>query len=44
MRRDENILKNNILKAIINLVETPTYELKEYYNNHNRANSMGDAL
>lgn len=37
-------MKNNILKAIINLAETPTYELKEFYNNHNRANSMGDAL
>ena len=39
-----DILKNNILKAIINLVQTPTYELKEFYNNHNRANNMGDAL
>lgn len=37
-------MKNNILKAIINLVQTPTYELKEFYNNHNRANNMGDAL
>lgn len=37
-------MKNNILKAIINLTQTPTYELKEFYSNHNRANSMGDAL
>ncbi len=37
-------MKNNILKAIINLTKTPTYELKEFYTNHNRANSMGDAL
>ena len=37
-------MKNNILRAIINLVETPKYELKEFYTNHNRANSMGDAL
>lgn len=37
-------MKNNILKAIINLVETPKYELKEFYANHNRANNMGDAL
>jgi type-2 restriction enzyme ngoPII len=37
-------LNNNILKAIINLAQTPLFELKEYYSNHNRANSMGDAL
>lgn len=37
-------MNNNILKAIINLVKTPSFELKEYYSNHNRANSMGDAL
>ena len=37
-------MKNNILRAIINLVKTPKYELKEFYTNHNRANSMGDAL
>lgn len=37
-------MKNNILKAIINLVKTPTYELKSFYNTHNRANNMGDAL
>lgn len=37
-------MKNNILKAIINLTQTPTYELKGFYSNHNRANSMGDAL
>lgn len=37
-------MKHNILRAIINLVKTPKYELKEFYTNHNRANSMGDAL
>ena len=37
-------MNNNILKAIINLVQTPSFELKEYYSNHNRANSMGDTL
>ncbi len=26
------------------MVQTPSFELKEYYSNHNRANSMGDAL
>lgn len=36
---------SNILKAIINLVNTPHYKLREtYQENHNRANSMGDAL
>ena len=43
-RKDDENLNNNILKAIINLVQTPSFELKEYYSNHNRANSMGDAL
>ena len=37
-------MKNNILRAIINLVKTPKYELREFYTNHNRVNSMGDAL
>ena len=38
-------MNSNILKAIINLVDTPHYKLKEtYQENHNRANSMGDAL
>lgn len=37
-------MKSNILKAIINLVNTSTYELKEFYNINNRANNMGDAL
>lgn len=36
---------SNILKAIINLVNTPHYKLREtYHEYHNRANSMGDAL
>lgn len=38
-------MNSNILKAIINLVDTPHYKLREtYQENHNRANSMGDAL
>lgn len=36
---------SNILKAIINLVNTPHYKLRETYQEiHNRANSMGDAF
>ncbi len=34
----------NIIDAIINLIENPILELKEYYSNRNRANSVGDAL
>ncbi len=34
----------NIIDAIINLIENPILELKEYYSNKNRANSMGDSL
>ncbi|MFV0254575.1 MAG: NgoPII family restriction endonuclease [Erysipelotrichaceae bacterium] len=34
----------NIINAIINLVNNPITELKEYYYSRNRANSMGDAL
>lgn len=38
-------MNSNILKAIVNLVNTPHYKLREtYQENHNRANSMGDAL
>lgn len=38
-------MDSNILKAIMNLVDTPHYKLREtYQENHNRANSMGDAL
>ena len=38
-------MNSNILKAIMNLVDTPNYKLRETYKeNHNRANSMGDAL
>lgn len=35
---------NNIITAIINLVNCPKYELKAYSDSHNRANSMGGAL
>ncbi len=38
-------MNSNILKAIMNLVDTPHYKLREtYQENHNRVNSMGDAL
>ena len=35
---------SNIINAIINLVENPKFELRQYSSSHNRANSMGDAL
>ena len=44
MRKEDIILKNNILKAIINLAKIPSFELKEHYSDNNRANNMGDAL
>lgn len=34
----------NIIKAIINVVENPAYQLGEYSSGHNRANNMGGAL
>lgn len=34
----------NIIDAIINLVENPKFELKDYSESHNRANNMGEAL
>lgn len=37
-------MKTNIIRAIINLVNNPVVELKEYADSHNRANSMGGAL
>ncbi|RXZ70181.1 NgoPII family restriction endonuclease [Fusobacterium necrophorum] len=37
-------MKNNIISAIINIVKNPMIKLKEYSNEHNRANSMGGAL
>lgn len=35
---------SNIIRAIINLVNDPITELREYSESHNRANAMGDAL
>ena len=35
---------NNIISAIINLVETPKIELIHKGSSHNRANNMGEAL
>lgn len=35
---------NNIITAVINLINRPKYELKAYVDSHNRANSMGGAL
>ncbi len=43
-REGDDILKKNILNAIVNLVQTDSYKLKEFYDFHNRANNMGDAL
>lgn len=37
-------METNIIRAIINLVNKPVVELKEYSESHNRANSMGEAL
>lgn len=37
-------MMNNIITAVINLINCPKYELKEYAESHNRANSMGGAL
>ncbi len=34
----------NIIDAIINLIENPILEIKDYYYGKNRANSTGDAL
>lgn len=34
----------NIIDAIINLIKSPQFELKEYSDGHNRANNMGGAL
>ncbi len=37
-------MKTNIIKSIINLVDNPVVNLKEYKKSGNRANQMGDAL
>ena len=37
-------METNIIKAIINIVNNPIFELKEYYKSKTRANSMGEAL
>lgn len=37
-------MSSNIIRAIINLVNNPVVELKEYSDSHNRANSVGGAL
>jgi len=34
----------NIIDAIIEIVKSPQYKLKEYSTSHNRANAMGEAL
>lgn len=34
----------NIIDAIINLVNNPIIEIKNFYNERNRANSVGDSL
>lgn len=35
---------SNIIKAILNLVNNPIIQLREYTESHNRANNMGNAL
>lgn len=37
-------MRTNIIRAIINLVNNPLVELKDFYESRNRANSAGDAL
>ncbi|MDR1772274.1 MAG: NgoPII family restriction endonuclease [Hungatella sp.] len=37
-------METNIIRAIINLVNNPIIELKQYSESHNRANSMGESL
>lgn len=42
-----SLMKNsstNIINAIINIVNNPIIELKQYAKSHNRANNMGEAL
>ncbi len=34
----------NIIDAIIEIIKSPKYKLKEYSTSHNRANAMGEAL
>ncbi len=40
----DNIMKSNIIRAILNLITNPKFELRAYSESHNRANSMGGAL
>lgn len=37
-------MKTNILNAIINIIENPINELRDFYQSRNRANNMGEAL
>lgn len=34
----------NILEAIINIVNNPIVEIKNYYSSRNRVNNVGEAL
>jgi hypothetical protein len=34
----------NILEAIVNIVESPVFEIKNHYSGRNRANNIGEAL
>ncbi len=34
----------NIIDAIMHMISNPKFELKSYYESHNRANNMGEAL
>lgn len=40
----EIVLSSNILTAIINIINNPAYELRDFYKSRNRANNMGEAL
>lgn len=39
-----DMANRNIIDAIIEIVKSPKYKLKEYSASHNRANAMGEAL
>jgi len=43
MKKEKRYM-SNIINAIINLIEKPKFELKQYASSHNRANNMGEAL
>lgn len=44
MNKGGYFLAASILSAILNIANNPAYELKDFYESRNRANSMGEAL